>query len=1060
MKTSNFNPVSWMAQNPVAANLLMALMVLSGWYFMQNIRQEVQPNYTYASVVIEMNYPGASPEAVEQNIVLAIEANIASIEGLARITSTASEGKATIYADIEAGESLDRVLQSVRNTVDNITSFPTDAERPYVHLDDDARWLTTIGISGEASPQTLYALVKRIKNDLLAIDGVIQVTPRVAQQPQISIEIPQAALRPLNLTLSQVAQSIGAATRDIPIGNIQTQGGQYLLRTEGLRQSGLDFADIPLKTHSDGSQVTVADIANITDGFEPNNAYFSYNGAAGMIVYVYQSKNSRTLPLANQVHQYVDQLNATLPESVTLNLPYKRIEKYQARMSMLIDNGIAGLLLVVLVLGLFLTPRLAFWVAVSIPVVFISAFTVLYYLDVSINMISMFAFIMTLGIVIDDAIIVGERIHQKIQQGLSVRDATVQGANDMLVPVLFAVGTNIIAFMPLLMLTGDMGQYLRSLPIVAVVVFSVSLIEALFILPAHLNVKQSTTLLSTQTKLDQPKKGIKLTQLRQSIARGLDHFRDHQFAQVLNWSIKHRYIVVALFTGGLLIILTWFQSNRIEFSWYSQVPSDQVSARLTMPQDASQAETVLQAKQIEAAGLAAIEQLGSLDDVQSRSVSAGINSPTYAKVSFDLVNEAQRDFSQKAFVSLWRKKAGNVPQAQSLTFDYLVGFGSRAGVFVDMSHPSNAILDTAARQLAATLKTINGLVDVSDGLTQGKQQLKYSLTNQAKSLGLTNDELGRQLGAAFYGAQALKMLRDNEQVKVMVRLPAQERDSLNDLDNFIVRAPNGTELFLPQAATVLNSRTFTTIERENGRRNISVGGVVDSSIGNTGLIKNALNEQILPALMAQYPGLKAQLKGSAGSGSGQTPLSQIMTGLGLVCLVIFALAASLFRNYAQGFIVIMTIPYSIAAAVAGHIVMGYSLSANSLFGMVALGGMVVNGALILTSQMNELKKQGCSEKEALIQGAISRFRAIILTALTTTAGLLPMLFETSSQALFLIPFAIALSFGTAFSTFVVLLLIPAFHGIHQDFTGWLAALGRTPTTLGQTKRHQCTTFWM
>ncbi|MCJ8274126.1 MAG: efflux RND transporter permease subunit, partial [Psychrosphaera sp.] len=393
MKTSKYNPVSWMAQNHVAANLLMALMVLSGFYYMQNIRQEIQPNYTFATVIIEMNYPGASPEEVEQNIVLAIEANIAAIEGLGRITSTASEGKATIYADIEAGESLDRVLQSVRNAVDNITSFPTDAERPFVHLDDDARWLTTIGISGEASPQTLYALVKRIKADLLAIDGVIQVTPRVAQQPQITIEIPQAALRPLNLTLSQVAQSIAAATRDIPSGDIQTQGGQYLLRTEGRRQTGLEFADIPLKTTRDGAQVTLADIAHIDDGFKQNNAYFSYNGAAGMIVYVYQSKNSRTLALAKQVHQYVAQLNATLPESVTLNLPYKRIDKYQARMTMLIDNGIAGLLLVVLVLGLFLNPRLAFWVAVSIPVVFISCFTVLYHLDVSINMISMFAFI-------------------------------------------------------------------------------------------------------------------------------------------------------------------------------------------------------------------------------------------------------------------------------------------------------------------------------------------------------------------------------------------------------------------------------------------------------------------------------------------------------------------------------------------------------------------------------------------------------------------------------------------------------------------------------------------
>ncbi|MBL4660630.1 MAG: efflux RND transporter permease subunit [Alcanivoracaceae bacterium] len=1030
---SKYNPVSWMAQNHVAANLLILMMFISGIFYMQKIRQEIQPNYTFATVVIEMSYPGASPEEVEENIVLAIEASINSIEGLSRIISSAEEGKALIYADIVENENLDMVMQKVRNAVDSITSFPTDAERPSVRLDDDARWLTTIGISGEVSEKVMYQLFNRVKSDLLAIAGVIQVLPRVQKQSEISIEIPQAVLTTMKLTLPDIAQTINKAANDVPSGEIKTADSQYVLRVEGRREYGLEFANIPLKTDKQGAQITLGDVANINDGFRQSTSFFSYNGAAGMIIYVYQSKNSRTLELADQVHSYVEELNTILPESVRLDFPYKRINKFKDRMSMLIKNGIYGLLLVMLVLGVFLNPRLAFWVALSIPVVFISSFTFLYYLDVSINMVSMFAFIMTLGIVVDDAIIVGESIYEKRQQGLPVVAAVIQGANDMILPVLFAVGTNIIAFIPLLMLSGDMGQYLRSLPIVAVVVFSVSLLEALLVLPSHLNRERLTTSVS---KFQLPaflQFLHRVSSLQVHIASGFDYLRDIKYPKILQWSIKHRYTVVILFTGSLLLIVAWFLSHRIEYSWYPQIPTDQVSANVTMPADASIKETIVLAQYIEAAGLEAIYELGSDSDLQSRSVSAGISAPGNSKISFDLVSEKQRNFSQNEFVVLWREKVGDVTQARSLTFDFLQVFGGVTGVFVDMRHASNIVLETAARELAEIMKTIDGLVDITDGLLQGKKQLKYTLSTEAKLLGLSEYELGRQLRAAFFGVEAVRMLRDSTQTKVWVRLPPEERKSLNDLDNFMLRTSLGVELPLSQAAQVENSRTFATIKRENGHRNISVGGVIDSVSGNASLAKRTLVEDILPSLMAKYPGLKAGLKGSLNARSGQTTFSMIVTGLILASILIFALMASLFRSYIQGLIVILTIPYCIAAAVAGHVIMGYSLTANSLFSMVALAGMVVNGSLVLTSRMNQFISQGMSCKDALINGSKSRFRPIVLTSVTTTAGVLPMLFETSQQALFLVPFAITLSFGTVFSTLVVLILIPVFHVIHRDF---------------------------
>jgi len=1021
------NPVNWMANNRVAANLLMAFLVISGLYSLSNIRQEIQPNYTYATVLIDMQYPGASPEEIEKNIVLAIESRLESIEGLSKVSSTASEGNASIRADILDGEDLGRILQNVKNAIDGISSFPSDAERPIVRLDDDARWLTTIAINGDIEEQALFKLVNRIKNKLLTIEGIIQVTPRIKKEPEINIEIPYKTLRALELTIPEIAKQVSAAAKDIPSGDIKTLTGNYILRTEGRKETAIDYQNIALKHESDGSIITLGDIATVSDGFKKNDSYFSYNGKKGMIIYVYQAKEARTLTVVDEVYSTINKLNEELPQNITLEFPYKRTDKFKERMGMLISNGMYGLLFVVLVLGVFLNPRLAFWVGVSIPVVFISSFTLLSYFDVSINMISMFAFIMTLGIVVDDAIIVGESIHAKQQQGILTGQAVIDGVNEMVLPVMVAVITNIIAFIPLLMMGGDMGQYMRSLPIVAIVVFTISLIEALFILPAHLHVNKGFD--HNRNLLDFLRKsGL----LRQVIAKSLDKFRDKTFLKILSFTMAHRYNTVLVFTGLLFIIIAWFESSRIDFRWYPQIPSDKVSARLILPIDASPFETKRLSKYIEQSGIAALTELGSLADISSRDISSGIYSATYSKITFNLVSEHLREFSQDDFVKLWREKVGNIPQAKSLQFDYLVGFSDNVGISLDMRHSSISALEHAAKELSNILMTFEGLFDVTDGLTQGKKQFKYTLTEEAKSLGITEQIFGQQLKSAFFGTEAIRFLRDSELVKVWVRLPNNERNTLTSLQELIIRSPVGVEIPLEQAADVEDSRTFTEINRVNGRRYISVGGVIDPKVGNQSLIIETLNNEVLPILRAKYPGLEVGMSGSLERKSGHSTIIEIMNGFSLVCVIIFALVASLFKSYTQGIIVILTIPYCVAAAVAGHIFMGYSLTSNSLFGMVALSGLVINGSLVLTAKLNALKAQGISFNKALIQATQFRFKAIILTSITTTVGLLPMLVETSEQSLFLVPFAIALSFGTVFSTLVVLILVPSFHAIHRD----------------------------
>ena len=1030
--TTSINPVSWMAKNHVAANLLMVLLVISGLYSLNNIRQEIQPNYTYATVLIDIIYPGASPEEIEENIVLAIESRLESIEGLSKISSTAAEGNASVRADIADGEDLGRILQNVKNAIDGISSFPSDVERPIVRLDDDARWLTTIAVNGDIEEQALYQLVNRVKSELLTIEGIIQVSPRIKKEPEVSIEIPYQTLRALDLTIPEIAKQVNLAAKDVPSGDINTLAGDYVLRTEGRRETALDYQNIALKHEIDGSIITLGDVATISDGFKEDPSYFSYNGKKGMIIYVYQAKESRTLALADEVYSTINRLNKELPENISLEFPYKRTDKFKERMGLLIDNGMTGLLLVILVLGIFLNPRLAFWVGISIPVVFISSFTLLSYLDVSINMISMFAFIMTLGIVVDDAIIVGENIHAKQQQGVATSQAVVEGVNEMILPVMVAVITNIIAFIPLLMMGGDMGQYMRSLPIVAIVVFSISLVEALFILPAHLNVKKG----NDQHRMLAPffkRSGL----LRERVAKSLDKFRDGYFLKVLSFTTNHRYNTVLVFTGLLLIIIAWFESSRIDFRWYPQIPSDKISARLTLPVDSSPLETIRLSKHIEQAGIAALNELGSMADISSRDISSGIYSATYSKITFNLVSEHLRNFSQNDFVQLWRENVGEIPQAKSLQFDYLVGFGGNAGIYLDMRHVSINALEHAAKELADILSTFEGVFDVTDGLAQGKKQFKYTLTDEAKSLGITEQILGQQLKSAFFGTEAIRFLRDSELVKVWIRLPRNEKNSLNSLQELIIRSPIGVEIPLSQAADVEDSRTFTKINRISGRRYISVGGIIDPKAGNLSLIKKTLNNDVLPILRAKYPGLEVGMIGSLDSDNGQSTITEVMTGFAMVCLIIFALVASLFKSYAQGFIVILTIPYCVAAAVAGHIFMGYALTSNSLFGMVALSGLVVNGSLVLTSKFNALKEQGLTFEKALTQASQYRFKAIVLTSITTTVGLLPMLVETSEQALFLVPFAIALSFGTVVSTLVVLILIPAFHAIHRDFQNFL-----------------------
>ncbi len=1015
-------PISWMAMNAVAANLLMLALLIGGVLGLSTITKEIFPPFHTDTVTVSVAYPGASPEEINDGIILAIEAQVRTLPGIGRVFSSATEGSGSVSLDVISGHDRDQVLLDVRNAVDRITSFPDDAETPDVTINDFQRYVVSLGVTSQFGDQSLFALKTQAIDRILALPGVAEVVERGEAVPEIRIEVPRERLRELDLTLEEVAAAVRSAARDLPGGGIITSGGEILLRTDGRRVRGPDFLDIPILVRADGSRILLGDVARVVDGFEDLGSVIEYNGRSGVRLDVFQGEGAEPLEISAGVRGIVAEINAGLPEGASVTVSNDRSERFGERIGLLVKNGALGLTLVVITLGVFLNLRVAFWVAVSIPVVLIGSFSFLPWTGISINMVSMFAFIMTLGIVVDDSIIVGENIHARVQDGLPVPDAVRQGVLEMAVPVLFAVVTNIIAFVPLLLIPGLAGQMMLALPIVACVVFAVSLVEALFILPAHLNGDGLAT---------KPAQGPfrRVMLFRQAVAGSLDLVRDTVFLWLVRRAVSFRYLTVVLFTGVVALVWAYNASGRIDLVWNPEIPGNRVDAEFEMPVDATIDDTLEVARRIEAAAFRTLDRLGDQDDLASWTVRAGIWRPTSADVNMTLVPDGERPFTQAEFTRVWREEIGPVPEVDSLFFEFLVGPGGARSLRVSLSHPDDDLLETAALDLADRLRGFTGVVDVTSGVGEGKQQTRFLVTPEGQALGLDEQSLGQQVRGAFQGAEAFRLLRDGREVRVIATLPLAERDSRADLDAFIIRTPDGVEVPLGTAARTETGRAFTTIERENGRRTLTVIASVDPDTGNSRVIREALQGEVMPALRALYPGLDLAFSERTGVGAA---LQAVLWGFLAVLVVIYALMASLFRSYVQGVLVVLTIPFSLAAAIIGHIAMGFDISAVSVFGMIGLAGMVVNGALVLTLRYNALRERVDDATEAVIQAARARFRPIVLTSFTTTVGLAPMLFETSVQAQFLIPLAVVLTFGTVLSTFAVLFLIPALHAIHAD----------------------------
>ncbi|WP_341325514.1 efflux RND transporter permease subunit [Methylotuvimicrobium sp. KM2] len=1028
---SRTGPVAWMAGHSVAANLAMVVCIIGGLLFLNNIRQEVFPDFEIDSVSISVAYPGASPEEVERGIVLAIEDAVGGLDGIKQITSSAKENAGTVTVEALRGTDLQKFTQDIQKEVDRITTFPIDAEKPQITLIASKRRVISVALYGDAEDAVLHELAEQLRDQLLQDPGITQIDLEGVKPLEIAVEIPQDMLRRYRLSLGDIAQRIASASIDLPAGSVKTDSGEILIRIKERRDYGRQFSQLPIITTPDGSQIKLGDIARITDGFDESDYYATFNDKPAVMLQVYSVGEQTPIQVSETVRNHLDKIAPELPEGIFTDVRRDASEDYGQRIDLLLRNSAMGLSLVFILLALFLELRLAFWVMMGIPIAFLGSFLFLPSIGVTLNMISLFAFIIAIGIVVDDAIIIGENIYHYRQEGLSPLQAAIQGAREMAMPVTFSILTNIATFMPLLFIPGFTGKIFFMIPLVVITVFLLSLAESLFILPNHLGHLKPLKSQGIQAKIHH---------YQQRFSDGFRRWTLHRYGPFLESVLQHRYLTVTLAFSLLIAALAYAASGRMGMTLFPKVESDYAQVTLTMPFGTPFEKTEAIARHLsEAARRVAsnvpngdrllkgqFTELGTIDRQQTLG-------SHLATVRTYLAPPEVRDdiLSTEQFTRRWREEAGEIAGIEAILFESDAGGPSRGpAITVELNHRDIQVLERASRRLAQTLNAYPIVNDVDSGLTSGKEQLDFTLLPEGRSLGLTAQDVARQVRNAFFGAEVLRQQRGRNEIKIMVRLPENERMSLKNVESLMLRTPAGIEIPLTEAVQIERGRAYTEINRRNGRRNIQVkSGVTPRS--RAGEIINDLKAAELPRLQEEFPGLQYSFQGSQAEMADN--LSSLKISFVFALLAIYAMLAIPFRSYILPLIVIVSIPFGIIGAILGHLLMGYDLSILSMLGIVALSGIVVNDSLVLINYANEHRIGSAKTPLQVIKAAgIQRFRPILLTTLTTFFGLMPMILETSRQARMLIPMAISIGFGILFATLITLVLIPSLYLVAED----------------------------
>lgn len=1011
--------IAWMVHNRITPNLMMLILLIGGAILAFTIKKEVFPEFDIDIVTVRVPYPGSSPEEVEQGIILVTEEAIRGLEGIKEVTATASEGSGRVTAELLEGADRQKVYQDIQQEIDRITTFPEDAEQPEVSLAMRRREVLQIELYGDVSEWVLRDLAEQVRDSLLQYPGVTQVELDGARDYEVQVLIDQDTLRTYGLTLQGVAQRIRTTSVEIPGGYIETDGGDILLRVKDRSDWANEFARIPVVTSPDGSVLYLDDIAQVKDDFADTDRVAFFNGFRAIGIEVFRIGNETPTGVSAAARQAMQEIETQLPPGVHWTINRDRSDIYRQRLTLLLKNAGYGLVLVLLLLGFFLEFKLAIWVTMGIPISFLGAFLFLPSMDVTINMISMFAFIIALGIVVDDAVVVGENVYDYRNRGMGFVKAAILGARDVTVPVSFSIITNIIAFLPLCFVPGFIGKIWKVIPLVVITVFTISWVESLLILPSHL---------AHAHRRSKNRLAIFLHDRQQAFSRKFERFIEFVFAPFLDRCIKYRPVTIALGIAVFIVVLSYVMSGRVGMILMPRVESDYTIVTATLPFGSSMPKVEsVNNYLLEKANEVVAENGG---DQLSKGVYTRINE-NEAQVRIYLTDPEIRPISTTQLTGLWREKVGQIPGSESLRFEAdRGGPGSGAALTIELSHRDIDVLDKASEKLAELLSDFSNVKDIDDGYTPGKEQLNFKIKPEGQSLGLTGQEIARQVRNSFYGAEALRQQRGRNEIRVRVKLPKEQRNSEYDIEQLLVRTPSGKDVPLMQVATVERGRSYTSIERRDGRRTVTVTANVEP-IDDTSQVKTTLEEDILPQLTKDYPGLSYGWEGRQADFS--EGMRSLMIGFVFALLGIYAMLAIPFKSYYQPVIVMVAIPFGIIGAVIGHMLMGYSLSMLSMMGIIALSGVVVNDSLVLIDYANRIRKENnLSAFEAIHQAGIRRFRPIMLTTLTTFGGLTPMIFETSRQARFMIPMAISLGYGILFSTAITLVIVPCLYMLLED----------------------------
>ncbi len=1038
--------IAWFAANPVAANLLMALLVVGGISSLPTIPKRTFPDIDIPVISISVEYLGAAPEEVEEGVCIRIEEAIDGVEGIEEIRSTAVEGVCGVSAELIVGADETRALADIKNRVDAITTFPAETEKPITAQVTLIRPVVDLALHGAVSERALRELGQRVRDDLAALPEITQVDLVGVRPYEISIEISESALRRYGLRFDDVAQAVRNASLDLPGGSIKTAAGEILLRTKGQAYRGAEFERLVLLSRPDGTYVRVGDVATVVDGFEDIDRWSTFDGEPAVVVRVSRVGDQSVLAIADRVKRYAETGEARLPEGVELTVWQDETVPLVGRLDILYRNGRAGFVLVFLVLALFLRLRLAFWVALGVPVAISGALFLMGPLGISIDVISLFAFILVLGILVDDAIVVGESIHTwQERTGDRLRGA-IEGAGQVVVPVIFGVLTTVAAFAPMLLLEGPMGQVFGVLAGVTVACLLFSLVESQLVLPAHLAHGRGGS---------EGRRHGRWAAFQDRFANGLQAFIEGPYRRALARVLAWRYVMAAASIALLLLSFAVVRAGHLRFSFFPPVESDVVTGLVTMPQGTPAERTALAARQL----VEAAEQLraeldpkyappgGSLIEHQMVSVGAqpfrdseasggpgggpSINADGshLAEVVLALIPAEQRDISTSDIEKRWRELTGPVAEAIEVSF-FSALFS--AGDPIDLQLQSGNLdqLVDAAQRLEAELAQIPGVIDITDSFRAGKREMKLDIRPAGETLGLARADLARQVRQAFYGEEVQRIQRGRDDVRVMVRYPESERRSLGGLENMRIRTEDGAEIPFGSVARADLGRGYATIRRTDRQRVVNVTADVDRNIVTEGEALRALRDGPLPAILADYPGMTLSLEG--GQREQQRTAEGLVRWYPVALFVIYALLAIPLRSYFQPLLIMSVIPFGIVGAFAGHLLMGRALSMMSVIGIIALSGVVVNASLVLVHFVNGRREEGAALDDAVRDASIERFRPIVLTAATTFLGLTPLLLERSVQAQFLVPMAISIGFGVLFATAITLFVVPSGYLILED----------------------------